>query len=151
MECHGLKILCSTYLHEVVYENSPSDHEAWSIQCHARIHVDFHIHLAFTYILRWSLNRSVKRTWTGSAFSTNEHAWSVMVMGFQSHVWSGPEFPFACHSKMEQGPHIKMVTSLASHGCHTIMFNGHHVFLENKMTYDEQLSMLKCRSQKNKK
>ena len=49
-----------------------------------------YIHLAFTYSLRWSLKRSVKRTWTGSAFSTNESAWSVMVTGSQSHVWSGP-------------------------------------------------------------
>ena len=34
----------------------------------------FSIPLAFTYILRWSLKRSVKQTWTGSAFSTNESA-----------------------------------------------------------------------------
>ena len=51
-----------------------------------------YIHLAFTYILRWSLERSVKRTWTGSAFSTNESAWSAMVTGSQSRVWSGPIF-----------------------------------------------------------
>ena len=51
-----------------------------------------YIHLAFTHSLRWSLNqRSVKRTWTGSAFSTNESAWSVMVTGSQSCVWSGPK------------------------------------------------------------
>ena len=49
-----------------------------------------HIHLAFTYSLRWSLKRSVRRTWTGPAFSTVESAWSVMVMGFQSHVRSRP-------------------------------------------------------------
>jgi hypothetical protein len=30
----------------------------------------FYIHFAFTYILRWSLKLSVKRTWTSSAFST---------------------------------------------------------------------------------
>ena len=49
------------------------------------------IHLTFTYILRWSLKRSVKLE-LGSAppFSTNESAWSVMVTGSQSHVWSGP-------------------------------------------------------------
>ena len=36
-----------------------------------------YIHLAFTYILRWSLKSSVTlRTWTGSAVSTNESAWS---------------------------------------------------------------------------
>jgi hypothetical protein len=47
-------------------------------------------HLAFTYILRWSLKISVKRTWTGSTFSTNKSAWSVLVTGTQSRVWSGP-------------------------------------------------------------
>jgi hypothetical protein len=47
-------------------------------------------HLAFTYILRWSLKQSVKRTWTSSTFSTHESAWSVMVTGSQSRVWSGP-------------------------------------------------------------
>ena len=36
----------------------------------------------------------MKRTWTGSAFSTNEIAWSVMVMGSQSCVWSGPQGRF---------------------------------------------------------
>jgi hypothetical protein len=50
-----------------------------------------YIHRAFTYPLCWSLECSVKQwIWTGSAFSTNESAWSVMVMGSQSHVWSGP-------------------------------------------------------------
>ena len=53
-----------------------------------------HNHLAFTSSLRWSLKRSVKRTWTGSAFSTNESAWSVTVTGLQSRVWSGPEWRF---------------------------------------------------------
>jgi hypothetical protein len=48
-----------------------------------------YIRLAF-HINRWSLKRSVKRTWTGFAFSTNESAWSVMVMGSQCRVWSGP-------------------------------------------------------------
>jgi hypothetical protein len=43
------------------------------------------------HILRWSLERSVKRTWTGSAFSTNESAWSVMDVGSQSRVQSGPK------------------------------------------------------------
>ena len=31
------------------FENSPSDHETWSIRCHVGIHVDFHIHRAFTH------------------------------------------------------------------------------------------------------
>ena len=42
-------------------------------------------------VLCWSLERSVKRTWTGSVSSTNESAWSVMVMGSHSCVWSGPD------------------------------------------------------------
>ena len=44
---------------EVVLENNPSDHETWSVKCHVGIHVDFYIHLAFTYSLCWSLKRSV--------------------------------------------------------------------------------------------
>ena len=51
-----------------------------------------YIHIAFTYILCWSLKRSVKRTWTGSTLSTNESAWSVMVTGSQSRVWNGPKY-----------------------------------------------------------
>ena len=43
-----------------------------------------YIHLALAYTLCWSLKRSVERTWTGSAVSTNESAWSVMVTGSQS-------------------------------------------------------------------
>ena len=35
------------------------------------------------------LKFSVKWTWTGSAFSTNESGWSVLVTGSQSRVWSG--------------------------------------------------------------
>ena len=42
------------------------------------------------HILHWSLERSVKQTWTGPTFSTNESAWIVMVTGSQSHMWSGP-------------------------------------------------------------
>ena len=63
-----------------------SDHETWSIWCHVGHHVNFssisHSHTP------WSLECSVKRTWTGSfTFSTNESAWSVMVTGSQSRVW----------------------------------------------------------------
>ena len=60
--------------------------------CHVGNHVDFTP--SCIHILRWSLKHSAKRTWTGSAFSTNESAWSVMVTGSQSRVWSGPgKFP----------------------------------------------------------
>ena len=63
LECHGLLILCWTYLQEVVFECSPSDHETWSIRCHVGIHVDFtsilHSHTPLV------AKRSVKqRTWT---------------------------------------------------------------------------------------
>ena len=41
-ECHGLPTaLCEAYLQEVVFGNSPSDHETWTIWCHVGIHVDF--------------------------------------------------------------------------------------------------------------
>ena len=49
------------------------------------------LHSSCIHILRWSLQHSVKQTWTASAFSTNGSAWSVMVAGSQSHVWSGPK------------------------------------------------------------
>jgi hypothetical protein len=57
--CHGLPVLCSAYLHEVVFEISPSDHETWSIRCHVGTHADISFHLAFTYsvgssIVVWS-------------------------------------------------------------------------------------------------
>jgi len=57
-----------------------------------------HIHLAFTYSLRWSLKHSVKRTWPSPAFSTNESAGSLMVTGSQSHVWSDPYCILVAHS-----------------------------------------------------
>ena len=49
------------------------------------------LHSSCIHLLRWSLKRSVKWTWTGSIFSTNESAWSVLVTGSQSRVWSGPK------------------------------------------------------------
>jgi hypothetical protein len=75
-------------------ENCSSDHETWSIWWHVRIHVDFY-NPSCIHLLRWSLKRSVRRTWTGSAFSTNESAWSVMATGSQSRVWSGPNWHFS--------------------------------------------------------
>ena len=55
---------------------SPSDHETRSIWYHVEIHVDF------TSILHSHTpsipKRSVKQTWIGFAFSTNESAWSGM-------------------------------------------------------------------------
>ena len=49
-----------------------------------------YIHLAFTYSIG-----SSRVVWSelGPAppFSTNESAWSAMVMGSQSRVWSGPQ------------------------------------------------------------
>ena len=49
------------------------------------------LHPSCIHILRWSLKHSVKWTWTGSAFATNGSAWSVVVTGSQSRVWSGPK------------------------------------------------------------
>ena len=48
------------------------------------------LHPSCIHILRWSLKRGLEPTWTGSAFSTNESAWSETVTGSQSRVWSGP-------------------------------------------------------------
>ena len=60
-ECHGLPILCQTYLQHVVFENSPSDLETWFIRCHVGINsCGLYIHIAFTNIYRWSVKRSAK-------------------------------------------------------------------------------------------
>ena len=50
------------------------------------------LHPSCVHLLCWSLKHSVKWIWTGSAFSANESAWSVLVAGNQSHVWSGQLF-----------------------------------------------------------
>ena len=47
--------------------------------------------MVLRYLLHWSLQRSVKRAWTGSTFSTNESAWNVVVTGSPSRVWTGPK------------------------------------------------------------
>jgi hypothetical protein len=44
------------------------------------------LHPSYIHVLHWSLKHSVKQTWTGSAFSTNESARSAMVTGSQSRV-----------------------------------------------------------------
>ena len=64
-----------------------------------------YIHLV-VHKLHSSLKHSVRQTWTSSAFSTNESAWSVMVTGSQSRVWSGP----------------KTIT---------VIFENHNVFIRN--------------------
>ena len=86
---NGCERLKCHYTQDVVFKNSPSDHETTSIGCHVGIHVDFTSILHSQ--LHWSFKRSVKWSWTGSAFSTNESAWSVMVTGSQSCMWSGPK------------------------------------------------------------
>ena len=71
----------------------------------------FYMHLAVPYILRWSLKHSGKRTWTGSAFSTNESAWSVMVTGLGLVRGSGRK---VCRSSILR--HVSMMCSmLAKH------------------------------------
>ena len=60
--------------------------------------------------MRRSLERSVMQTWTGSSFSTNESAWSVMVTGSYSLVWSGPQFPL-----QKQPPDYKLFSSILSY------------------------------------
>ena len=75
----------------MVFENNPSDHETWSIWCHIGIHVNFtsilHSHTPL---------HSVKRTWTGFTFSTNESALKCNGHGLSvSCVWSGPQYSFS--------------------------------------------------------
>jgi hypothetical protein len=70
-----------------LFENSPNDHVTWFVRCHVGIHVDFTSILHYSHIPLVPRG-SVKWTWN---FSTNESAWSVMVTGSQSHVWSGPK------------------------------------------------------------
>jgi len=58
------------------------------------------------HLLCWSFNRSVKWTWTGSAFSTNESAWSAMVTGAlraASHT-SQELWPWNCENPKESVP-----------------------------------------------
>ena len=68
----GPPVLCQAYLQEVVLkivqvtvEHDPFDAMQESMQT---------LHPSCIHILRWSLKRSVKRTWTSSAFPTNESA-----------------------------------------------------------------------------
>ena len=71
----------------MILENGPSHHETWSIWCHVRIHIDFTstLHCVGPPSVMWSALGA------GSAFSTNESAWSAMVTGLQSRMWSGLE------------------------------------------------------------
>ena len=59
-------------LQEVVFENSPRDHETRSTRCHVGIHVEF------TSIVhsRMVPQAQCEANWTSSASSTNERAWS---------------------------------------------------------------------------
>ena len=68
----------------MILENGPSHHETWSIWCHVGIHIDFTstLHCVGPPSVMWSALGA------GSAFSTNESAWSAMVTGLQSRMWS---------------------------------------------------------------
>ena len=61
------------------------------------------LHPSCIHILCWSLKRSVKLTHTGPAFSTDESAWSVLVAGSQSRVWSRPNVWVGSPSMCEHG------------------------------------------------
>ena len=85
-------------------KNRPNDHETWSTWCHVEthvgIHVNFYIHLACTnFVGPWK--HSVKRNWTGSAFSTNESASSAIVTGSQSQNSNHSTLRFLQFSKWE--------------------------------------------------
>ena len=73
----------------MIFENCPSDHETWSIQCHAGI---LDTHLAFTYSVGPS---SVAWSELGPAppfplARVLEVEW--LVTGPQCHVWSRPNY-----------------------------------------------------------
>ena len=76
------------WLQEVVFENCPSDHETWSHLVSCMNPCKPYTHLAFTYSVGPS---SIVWSELGPAppFSTDESAWSVMVTGSQSRLWSG--------------------------------------------------------------
>ena len=64
----AFRVPWSLDLQEVVFENSPGDHETQSIRCQCRI--PWTLHPSCIHLLRWSLERSVKQTWTGSQLLT---------------------------------------------------------------------------------
>ena len=72
----------------MVFENNLSDHEIWSIRCHVGIHVDFTsiLHSPTPLVPQALCEANLDRL----SFSTNESAWSEVVTGSQSRVWSGP-------------------------------------------------------------
>ena len=54
----------------------------------------FYIHLAFSYILHWSLKRGVKRTWTSSAFL---HQWECLTCNGHGHSYfPSHKYPICC-------------------------------------------------------
>ena len=84
--------LCYSYLQEVVFENSPSDHGTWSIRCHVGIHVDYTS--IFLHSLKYSVGPS-SVVWSSELgpslpFPPIRVLESVVVRGSHSRVWSGP-------------------------------------------------------------
>ena len=61
--------------------------KTWFIRCHLWNACRLYIHLAFTYS---SGPSSIVWSELGPALPFPESAWSVMVTGSESHVWSGP-------------------------------------------------------------
>jgi hypothetical protein len=68
------------------------------------------LHPSCIHMLCWSPKLTVTRTWTNSAFSTNESAWSVTVTGSQSHVRSGPKTLLHCITLELEGPRPMIYT-----------------------------------------
>ena len=101
-----------------------------------------YFHLAFTYTLRWSLERSVKRTWTGSAFSTNESAWSVMVTGSQSRVRSGPNSPITLRSQCPFFLHKEITSALR----YTLHFHFKLFCPTHNLPHPKLLYTFKCQA-----
>ena len=71
----------------------PSDHGTWSLWCYVRLHVD--LTSILHSLTRWSLKRSVKRTWTGSAFS---HQWECLKCNGHRPSVSCVKWPWECRA-----------------------------------------------------
>ena len=130
--CPGLVV----YLHEVVFDYSPSDHEIWSIWCHVGLHVDFTIHLAVTHSsgpssVVWSHLElapppfpSMRATSNARLRATDHYTSSILIGG------KGGAGPNSLHIVLEGPKEYVNARWMWSphgflHGIGWIMFHGH--------------------------
>ena len=65
--------------------------EIWFIQCYVGFHFRYQFHLLHSHISVGPSSVVWSELGPAHTFSTNESAWSVMVTGSRSRVWSGPK------------------------------------------------------------